>query len=130
MAHRRHGARGQIVAMTMKCPRCEVVELTMADRQGIEIDYCRACRGVWLDRDELDKIIDRSMQFNPAPTDRGPAPTPRPDDRGRPADTRYDDSRRDRDDDRRYRDDDDDDRNGRRGRRREGFLGEIFDIFD
>ena len=43
----------------MKCPGCEV-ELTMAERQGIEIDYCPQCRGVWLDRGELDKIIERS----------------------------------------------------------------------
>ena len=43
----------------MKCPSCEV-ELTMAERQGIEIDYCPQCRGVWLNRGELDKIIERS----------------------------------------------------------------------
>ena len=43
----------------MKCPKCDVV-LVMADRQGIEIDYCPQCRGVWLDRGELDKIIERS----------------------------------------------------------------------
>ncbi|OMH31661.1 zf-TFIIB domain-containing protein [Motiliproteus sp. MSK22-1] len=42
----------------MKCPHCDVL-LQMADRQGIEIDYCPQCRGVWLDRGELDKIIDR-----------------------------------------------------------------------
>ncbi|HZH43593.1 MAG TPA: zf-TFIIB domain-containing protein [Lysobacter sp.] len=43
----------------MKCPNCNV-PLSMADRQGIEIDYCPQCRGVWLDRGELDKIIERS----------------------------------------------------------------------
>ena len=43
----------------MKCPQCNV-ELKMADRQGVEIDYCPQCRGVWLDRGELDKIIERS----------------------------------------------------------------------
>ena len=42
----------------MLCPVCKV-SLTMADRQGIEIDYCPQCRGVWLDRGELDKIIER-----------------------------------------------------------------------
>lgn len=46
----------------MKCPQCEVV-LVIADRQGIEIDYCPQCRGVWLDRGELDKIIERSNEF-------------------------------------------------------------------
>ena len=43
----------------MKCPSCSV-PLTMSDRQGIEIDYCPQCRGVWLDRGELDKLIERS----------------------------------------------------------------------
>ncbi|GAB4492650.1 MAG: zf-TFIIB domain-containing protein [Saprospiraceae bacterium] len=43
----------------MKCPKCDVA-LIMTDRQNIEIDYCPQCRGVWLDRGELDKIIERS----------------------------------------------------------------------
>ena len=43
----------------MPCPVC-AVPLVMSDRQGVEIDYCPQCRGVWLDRGELDKIIDRS----------------------------------------------------------------------
>lgn len=43
----------------MKCPVCNV-ELRISERQGIEIDYCPQCRGVWLDRGELDKIIERS----------------------------------------------------------------------
>ena len=45
----------------MNCPTCKV-ELKMADRQGVEIDYCPQCRGVWLDRGELDKIIERSTE--------------------------------------------------------------------
>jgi Zn-finger nucleic acid-binding protein len=45
----------------MNCPVCTNVNLVMSDRQGIEIDYCPQCRGVWLDRGELDKIIDRSV---------------------------------------------------------------------
>jgi len=44
----------------MKCPVCKDVSLVMSDRQGVEIDYCPSCRGVWLDRGELDKIIERS----------------------------------------------------------------------
>lgn len=44
----------------MKCPVCGDTDLAMTDRQGIEIDYCPKCRGVWLDRGELDKIIERS----------------------------------------------------------------------
>lgn len=44
----------------MNCPVCTDVNLAMSDRQGIEIDYCPQCRGVWLDRGELDKLIERS----------------------------------------------------------------------
>ena len=44
----------------MKCPTCKDINLVMTDRQGVEIDYCPECRGVWLDRGELDKIIERS----------------------------------------------------------------------
>ena len=44
----------------MKCPVCTTVNLVMSERQGVEIDYCPECRGVWLDRGELDKIIERS----------------------------------------------------------------------
>jgi Zn-finger nucleic acid-binding protein len=46
----------------MKCPVCRDPDLNMTVREGIEIDYCPQCRGVWLDRGELDKIIDRSAQ--------------------------------------------------------------------
>jgi uncharacterized protein len=44
----------------MKCPICEV-DLVMSERQGVEIDYCPKCRGVWLDRGELDKIIEKCL---------------------------------------------------------------------
>lgn len=44
----------------MKCPVCVTESLVMSERSGIEIDYCPRCRGVWLDRGELDKIIERS----------------------------------------------------------------------
>jgi Zn-finger nucleic acid-binding protein len=50
----------------MKCPACNQ-DLVMSDRQGIEIDYCSKCRGVWLDRGELDKIIERSQRDAPPP---------------------------------------------------------------
>ena len=46
----------------MDCPVCSNVILVMSERQGIEIDYCPNCRGVWLDRGELDKIIDKSAE--------------------------------------------------------------------
>jgi Zn-finger nucleic acid-binding protein len=55
----------------MKCP-IDGTTLVMAERQGVEIDYCPECRGVWLDRGELDKIIERSVP-PPAP----PPPPPR-----------------------------------------------------
>lgn len=48
----------------MKCPICEV-DLQMTERQGVEIDYCSKCRGVWLDRGELDKIIEKSVVESP-----------------------------------------------------------------
>ncbi|HSV79351.1 MAG TPA: zf-TFIIB domain-containing protein [Ramlibacter sp.] len=44
----------------MQCPVCKSVNLVMSERSGIEIDYCPQCRGVWLDRGELDKIIERA----------------------------------------------------------------------
>ena len=55
----------------MKCPVCTSVNLVMSERQGIEIDYCPDCRGVWLDRGELDKIIERAV-----PQDLSPPPHP------------------------------------------------------
>ena len=52
----------------MKCPACPDSNLLMTDRQGVEIDYCPACRGIWLDRGELDKLLDRAaVAAAPAP---------------------------------------------------------------
>lgn len=56
----------------MQCPNDGAV-LTMSERSGIEIDYCPTCRGVWLDRGELDKIIERSLS-QPGPAPSAPAP--------------------------------------------------------
>ncbi len=55
----------------MKCPT-DGSTLVMSERSGIEIDYCPECRGVWLDRGELDKLIERSAQHSAPP----PAPAP------------------------------------------------------
>ena len=44
----------------MKCPVCKDVTLLMSEKNGVEIDYCPECRGIWLDRGELDKIMDRA----------------------------------------------------------------------
>lgn len=127
----------------MQCPVCKTVDLQVAERSGVEIDYCPKCRGIWLDRGELDKLIDRAEAA--ALADRStpyiePAPKAKrgssdPDlldldfeiaERRRPELSR-----------RRHDDDDDDDRPERfrreedrsRGKRK-GFLGELFDIFD
>ncbi len=99
----------------MKCP-IDQTELKIAERQGIEIDYCPQCRGVWLDRGELDKIIDR------AAADLGGGSRRRDDD-----DDRFERGERYRGDRDRYRDDDDDYRYGRR-RKKGGLLGELFDF--
>ena len=79
--------RNQEDVAAMQCPVCRV-PLAMSDRQGIEIDYCPQCRGVWLDRGELDKIVERSApEAAPAPVaqaqPRSPAPWGGDDDRGR-----------------------------------------------
>lgn len=51
----------------MKCPACKEPNLVISERQGIEIDYCPECRGVWLDRGELDKILERSAATQAPP---------------------------------------------------------------
>ena len=100
----------------MKCPN-DGSTLTMSERSGVEIDYCPECRGVWLDRGELDKILDRAAaDVPPAPA----APAPRRDE------PRYDDRRDDRRADRRY-----DDRGygqgSHRRKKKEHWLTELFD---
>jgi Zn-finger nucleic acid-binding protein len=106
----------------MQCPVCTTERLVISDRQGIEIDYCPKCRGVWLDRGELDKIIDRAAaEVAPPPRaepPRAPEPPPRHyEDRPRHAHYEH---RRDYDDDDYYR------RYGKR--KRKGFLGDLFDF--
>ena len=51
----------------MHCPVCKDHQLVMSERQGVEIDYCPSCRGVWLDRGELDKLIEKSSAMSAAP---------------------------------------------------------------
>lgn len=86
----------------------------MADRTGVEIDYCTACRGVWLDRGELDKIIDRALLHTNSSERFSESPPPA---------QGYGKERQRYDDD----DDDDDEHRGRR-KKRGGFLGELFDF--
>ncbi len=52
----------------MKCPICPDATLVMTDRQGVEIDYCPTCRGIWLDRGELDKLLERAAAESAPPT--------------------------------------------------------------
>ena len=80
----------------MKCPACPTTALVMTDRSGIEIDYCPDCRGVWLDRGELDKIIERTT---PTRTLQPAQPAPAQLHRSDPAPTDARPPRRDRDDD-------------------------------
>lgn len=47
----------------MKCPVCKDVTLLMAERKGVEIDYCPECRGIWLDRGELDKLLETEETY-------------------------------------------------------------------
>jgi hypothetical protein len=103
---------------SMKCP-IDGEALVMTDRSGVEIDYCPKCRGVWLDRGELDKIIERA-----APAERPqPAPT-----RSDP-DRREHSSRSDDDRGREKRRDWDDDEREKYGRKKRGsLLGDLFDF--
>ena len=48
----------------MKCPICKDVTLLMSEKKGIEIDYCPECRGIWLDRGELEKLIEKETAYN------------------------------------------------------------------
>jgi Zn-finger nucleic acid-binding protein len=95
----------------MKCPICKEPDLVMSERQGIEIDYCPTCRGVWLDRGELDKIIEKSIETaTPRP---GSAEFPPP-----PADSYYYDKHGHHD---RHR------YEGHHGWKKKSWLGELFD---
>ena len=82
----------------MRCP-VDDRELVMSERNGIEIDYCPECRGVWLDRGELDKIVERS-DSGPRVDDRDRRPVEAPESGGMFG----------------------------RKRKRESFLSEIFDF--
>jgi Zn-finger nucleic acid-binding protein len=112
----------------MRCP-VDNETLVMADRGGVEIDYCPKCRGVWLDRGELDKIIERSLG---APAPAAPAFAPPPPPMQQQAAPVYQPEPRApqgyREDDRRRRDDDDDYRHGYKKKRKESFLSDIFDF--
>ena len=110
----------------MLCPTCKEVELRISDRQGIEIDYCPQCRGVWLDRGELDKLIERGQQEYSQPQ-AVQAAAPPPANQPRYQEPRYHEPRYEK---RRDHDDDDDDYYRRYGKRRKksGWLGDLLDF--
>ena len=83
----------------MKCPVCKDVTLLMSEKNGVEIDYCPECRGIWLDRGELDKIVERARS---AQREYAAYEEDRRDDR-RYDDKRYDDKRYDDRREREYR---------------------------
>ncbi len=85
----------------MKCPICNI-DLTMSNRQDIEIDYCPNCRGVWLDRGELDKIIEKSIPVQLS--------------KNQTSSSNYRKEEHDSDKDYKY------------NKRRKGFLGDLFDF--
>ena len=95
----------------MKCP-IDAAELVMSERSGIEIDYCPQCRGVWLDRGELDKIIDRAATTEPARPVEAPP-------QSRPSQPTYHD-----DDGYRHHNDS----YHHKKKRKESFLGDLFDF--
>jgi Zn-finger nucleic acid-binding protein len=104
----------------MKCPVCDVA-LSISSREGVEIDFCPQCRGVWLDRGELDKVIERaaaSLAPSAAPVG------------GRDGGERYDERRYDdrRHDERRYDDHRYDDRDQYKKKKRRSFLDDLFEF--
>ena len=60
----------------MHCPACKTTILAMTERQGIEIDYCPQCRGIWLDRGELDRLLARAEADAPASSHAGSRSAP------------------------------------------------------
>lgn len=96
----------------MQCP-IDGTTLQMTERSGIEIDYCPQCRGVWLDRGELDKMIGR---------DATPVQPSKPHFEESHSDSRYDHSPRHHEESR-Y-----DDHRGNKRHKKENFLGDLFDF--
>ena len=117
----------------MKCP-VDGTTLVIAERQGVEIDYCPLCRGVWLDRGELDKIIERAVAELAAQSAQ-PARQAMPRQQPQYQERQYQQPQYHQPQNQqprgRYRDDDDDDdyrRRGNRGKRIGSFLEDLFDF--
>lgn len=113
----------------MKCPRCETTTLDERDRDGVVLDVCRQCRGIWLDRGELEKLIARATRdmdeleqhYRPAPA---PAPRAQEPAYAPPPDPGYASRRRDSDPDYRHHDP------RYRHHRKKSFMEQLGDLFD
>ncbi len=90
----------------MNCPRCSTT-LLMSDKHGVEIDYCPSCRGIWLDRGELEKIIEREFSMTSQQSNKN----------------HFDD-----DDDDHYKHQQNNYNGEYRHKKKKGFLGELFDF--
>ncbi len=102
----------------MKCPVCKDVTLLMSEKQGVEIDYCPECRGIWLDRGELEKLIEKEQSYN----------------QRREESRRYEEDYHKHDYDKEYRDHYKDDAYYKKNKygkkkKKESFMSEIFDMF-
>ena len=108
----------------MNCPACKTVQLVVIEREGVEIDYCPNCRGVWLERNELDTIIKRAADERgaPVPVQQPNYPPPQSTPPYMSDDRRYDD--------RRHYDDDDykKHKGGYYKKKKGGFLEDLFDF--
>lgn len=111
------GTPAEVKGHGLLCPACRI-DLVMSERQGIEIDYCPKCRGVWLDRGELDKIIEQSIGSEIRGAEKQPRSAPAPQEQPYPGRDHYDDGHGFS-------------RHGHgghgRGRRQDSFLGRLFD---
>ncbi len=110
---------------SMNCPRCHDAPLHELDRDGVTIDRCERCRGIWLDRGELEKLLAHARDDEAAPRDLRDAPARAASDQLR-RDDDDDDDRHRADERRRRRDDEDDDDRGRYPSRKRSW----WDIFD
>ncbi len=109
----------------MKCPVCKDVTLLMSEKKGVEIDYCPECRGIWLDRGELEKLIEKEISYNDSHYEK----------RESYKDERDYDRDHEKDYDRKYKKDEYysdkyyDKKKYPRKKKRESFLEDIFDVF-
>ena len=115
----------------MKCPVCKDVNLLMSEKKGVEIDYCPECRGIWLDRGELEKLIEKEEKYGEEEYSRRRDYERKEYDKDNYERREYDKKDYDR---REYESKDsyyhgDDYKYKKHKRKKESFFGEIFDVF-